>query len=173
MDWLQACARLVCSQGLPVSWTTPDGFLVQQAYRSWDKHVIKTVLDGRLVKVTVAEPGLEVDKRAQQQGIAPNWVHSMDACALRMFVNIATHNGLRDFALVHDSYGAPAAKVELMVACLKEAFISLYTDHNPMEEFFFAILDQLPEEAVEKLPNPPEKGSLDLSLIRQSDYFFA
>ena len=107
-------------------------------------------------------------------GIAPNWVHSMDACALRMFVNVAVENGLHDFALVHDSYGAPAAKVDLMVGCLKEAFISLYHDHDPVLNFYEDIMGQLKDDkTIDKLPPPPKRGSLELSDIRNSDYFFA
>jgi DNA-directed RNA polymerase len=174
MDWLQACARVVCAQGLPVNWRTPDGFLVQQAYRDWNSHRVTTILDGSVVEVHVREISASVDKRAQAQGIAPNWVHSMDACALRMFVNIAVDNGLHDFALVHDSYGAPAAKVDLMVQCLKASFIHLYQDYDPVAEFYMDILDQLPDsKAIRALPPPPPKGDLDLGAIRHSDYFFA
>jgi len=174
MDWLKACAKVVCADGLPVTWRTPDGFLVQQAYREWQTHRIETVLHGAVMKMTVAEIGLQVDRRAQSQGIAPNWVHSMDACALRMFVNIAVENGLTDFALVHDSYGAPAAKVDLMVGCLKEAFISLYQDNDPILNFYDDVMAQLRDEkAINKLPSPPNRGTLDLASIRDSDYFFA
>ncbi len=174
MDWLQACARVVCAQGLPVHWRTPDGFLVHQAYRDWDAARVKTVLAGSILQVSIAEPGRAVDRRAQAQGVAPNWVHSMDACALRMFVNVATEQGIHDFALVHDSFGAPAAKADLMVECLKASFIHLYQDHDPILDFYFDILDQLPDEkAQNELPAPPKKGPLDLNGIRQSDYFFA
>ena len=174
MDWLKACAKIVCADGLPVTWKTPDGFVVQQAYREWQTHRIETVLHGTIMKMTVAEIGLKVDGRAQSMGIAPNWVHSMDACALRMFVNVAVENGLHDFALVHDSYGAPAAKVDLMVGCLKEAFISLYQDHDPVLNFFEDIMGQLKDDkTIAKLPLPPKRGSLELSDIRNSDYFFA
>lgn len=174
MDWLQACARVVCAQGLPVHWRTPDGFLVHQAYRDWKSTQIETVLAGQMIKPSIAEPGKNVDRRAQSQGIAPNWVHSMDACALRMFVNVATEQGIHDFALVHDSFGAPAAKVDLMVQCLKASFIHLYQDHDPILDFYFDILEQLPDEKAQNgLPAPPAKGVLDLNGIRQSDYFFA
>lgn len=174
MDWLKECAKIVCADGLPVTWKTPDGFVVQQAYREWQTKRIETVLHGTVLKMTVAEIGLKVDGRAQTRGIAPNWVHSMDACALRMFVNVAVENGLHDFALVHDSYGAPAAKVDLMVGCLKEAFISLYHDHDPILNFYEDIMGQLKDDkTIDMLPPPPKRGSLELSDIRNSDYFFA
>ena len=174
MDWLQECARVVCAEGLPVHWRTPDGFVVQQAYRDWETSRIKTVIDGSVCKLDLAVIGKSVDKRAQSRGIAPNWVHSMDACALRMFVNVAVEQGLQDFALVHDSYGAPAAKVDLMVECLKASFIHLYKYHDPVSEFYLDILLQLPsEKAQDALPKPPKKGPLDLEGIRKSDYFFA
>ncbi|HWL80077.1 MAG TPA: DNA-directed RNA polymerase [Roseomonas sp.] len=173
MDWLQACAKVVAGLGLPVSWRTADGFLVQQAYRKWEAHRVKTMIDGHIIMPVVSTVGLDVDKRAQAQGIAPNWVHSQDATALRMFVVLAKERGLTEYALVHDSYGAPAAKVELMAECLKEAFVRLYTDFDPIVEFYLDMLDQLPEGEIDMLPTPPAKGDLDVSLIRKSDYFFA
>lgn len=174
MDWLKATAQIVAKQDLPIVWRTADGFVVQQAYRKTKSIQINTILDGRRFAPRVALDTLEVDARAQTQGVAPNWVHSQDATALRMFVNLALANGLEDFALVHDSYGAPAAKVDIMAACLKEAFVMLYTEHDPITDFHLDMIDQLSDEkAIEALPEPPERGDLDLSLIRQSDYFFA
>lgn len=173
MAWLKECAQLAAKEGLPICWTTPDGFLVQQAYHMTTSRRIDTYLDGSVVKLTLAETLPEIDKRLTAQGIAPNWVHSMDATALRQYVNLATVNGIRHFALVHDSYGAVAADVEMMSACLREAFIDLYTEQDPMETFRVHIAELLSEKAIPKLPSVPARGNLDLSEVRAADFFFA
>ena len=173
MDWLKECARLAAAEGLPVTWETADGFLVQQSYLDTKARRITTILDGKIMKLTLREELTEVDKRRQQQGIAPNWVHSQDATALRLFVNLAHANGIESFALVHDSYGTVAADVELMGVCLRKAFVKLYTEQDPLAEFRVDIAGLLSDEALEKLPELPPKGTLDISLVEKSDFFFA
>ena len=173
MDWLKDCARLAAAEGLPVTWETPDGFLVQQSYYDTSKRRIKTCLDGHIIKLTLKEEQNSIDKRRQQQGIAPNWVHSMDATAMRMFINLAVTNGVKHFALVHDSYGTVAADVPMMSACLRKAFVQLYTERDPLAEFRVDIAGMLSDKALEKLPELPPKGTLDVSLVEKSDFFFA
>ncbi|BAF89605.1 DNA-directed RNA polymerase [Azorhizobium caulinodans ORS 571] len=172
MDWLKECARLAAAEGLPVIWQTPDGFLVQQSYRNSSARRIDTHLDGR-VRLIIREELDTIDKRRQQQGVAPNWVHSMDATAMRMFINLALTNGMQHFALVHDSYGTVAADVELMGACLRKAFVQLYTDCDPLAEFRVDIAGMLSDDALGDLPEVPAKGTLDVSLVEESDFFFA
>jgi DNA-directed RNA polymerase len=173
MDWLKECARLAAAEGLPVMWETPDGFLVQQTYRDSRPRRIDTIISGRVVKLTVRQENDLLDKRRQQQGIAPNWVHSQDATAMRLFVNLAVANGISSFALVHDSYGTVAADVEMMGACLRKAFVQLYTETDPLAEFRVDIAGLLSDEAFARLPELPPKGTLDISLVEQSDFFFA
>ena len=173
MDWLKECAKLAANEGLPVTWETPDGFLIQQTYHDHSARRIKTVLDGQILKLTLREELPALDKKRQQSGIAPNWVHSMDATAMRMFVNVAVANGVTSFALIHDSYGTVAADVEMMSACLKKAFVQLYTERDPLAEFRVDVAGMLSDEALAQLPQLPEKGDLDLSLVEQSDFFFA
>ncbi|CUA90961.1 Mitochondrial DNA-directed RNA polymerase [Chelatococcus sambhunathii] len=173
MDWLKECARLAAAEGLPVTWQTPDGLLVQQSYLDTKAKRIETFLDGRVMKLTIREDLDSIDRRRQQQGIAPNWVHSMDATALRMFVNLAAANGVTSFALVHDSYGTVAADVDIVSVCLRKAFVQLYTEHDPLAEFRVDIAGMLSDEALPELPELPPKGTLDVSLVERSDFFFA
>ncbi|MET3601148.1 DNA-directed RNA polymerase [Martelella mangrovi] len=173
MDWLKDCAKLAAKEGLPVIWETPDGFLVQQMYRNTKARRIVTKLDGFTTKLTLREDLPTLDKKRQASGIAPNWVHSMDATAMRMFVNLAKERGLDRFALVHDSYGTTAADVGVMADCLREAFISLYTLSDPLASFRVDVAMLLSDELLEKLPALPDKGILDIQRVAESDFFFA
>jgi len=80
---------------------------------------------------------------------------------------------VQNFALVHDSYGTVAADVEMMSACLKKAFVQLYTERDPLAEFRVDIAAMLSDEALPKLPQLPEKGTLDVRQVEESDFFFA
>lgn len=174
MAWLKECASLAAKESLPIYWKTADGLPVMQAYYSYDQRRVKTHVAGQMIRLSFRERTDKIDRKLQAQGIAPNWVHSQDATALRMYVNLAKENGLTSFALVHDSYGTVAADVEMMGACLRRAFVRLYTDNDPLAEFRVDMQMLLAGGQNENaLPPLPPKGSLDLSLVEQSDFFFA
>lgn len=63
--------------------------------------------------------------------------------------------------------------LELMGRCLRQAFIDLYTMHDPLEAFRVDIFSHLSEENGKLLPAVPPKGDLDLTRVAESDFFFA
>jgi DNA-directed RNA polymerase len=173
MDWLQRAARVAAAEGLPVTWATPDGFHVLQAYPEVDSKRVKTQMGDSIIKLTLTEELPTIDRRRQANGISPNYVHSMDASALRLYVTTAKENGIGGFALIHDSYGTLAADTDLSVACLREAFVAMYQEENHLEALKDQLLAMLPEERHDDIPNVPPMGTLDLEQVRQADYFFA
>lgn len=172
MGWLKRVAQIAAAQGLPISWLTPDGFPVWQAYRQMEEHRIRTQLYGGL-RLTLKFDTTELDKKKQANSVAPNFVHSLDAAALRRYVVIAHDNGIRHFALVHDSYGTVAADAEMMGRCLREAFIDIYENHDVLANLREAVMLMVPEGVQKDVPELPVKGTLDLSKVRESDFFFA
>ncbi len=172
MGWLKKTAQVAAAQGLPISWLTPDGFPVWQAYRVAEEQRIRTQLYGGLRLMLRVDTG-KLDKKKQASSVAPNFVHSLDAAAMRRYVVIAHDNGIQHFALVHDSFGTVAADAEMMGRCLREAFIDMYENHDVLGDLRQAVLEMVPEEARGEVPELPVRGSLDLSLIRESDFFFA
>jgi len=170
MDWLQECARELASENLPIVWTTIDGFPVMQNYPDMAKRRVKTKFGDQLVYLTVQEAiKNKLDRRRQGNGISPNWVHANDGCHLRMTVNLAAFNGVTHFAMIHDSFGCHAADVEMLGACLRETFVELYVDNDPLLRF------KVEGEALigKELPALPEKGDLDVTQVRDSEFFFA
>lgn len=173
MSWLQACARLVAKTGLPINWRTPTGLPVQQAYRSRHLRAVKVRLFDKLVYLKLAADTDEVDATKQVQGVAPNFVHSMDASALVACVNLSAANGVTSFAMIHDSYGTLAADTDMLGACLRRAFVDMYQDHDVLEEFHKEVVAMLPPDLKAKVPPCPEKGTLDIAEVLKSDFFFA
>lgn len=173
MDWLQKCAKVVAAEELPVYWTTPVGFKVMQQYRNTSSRRVKTKLGDTVVKLSLQEEKNTIDKRRMQNAISPNFVHSMDATHLVMSVCYALDNGIHSFAMIHDSFGCHAADTNMLAACLREAFVDLYSDLDVLDDFRQQIERQVDEADVSKIPALPPKGSLDLELVRESDFFFA
>jgi DNA-directed RNA polymerase len=173
MDWLQKTASIAASEELPVNWKTPVGFPVLQSYYDMREREVETRIGDRLrVQHILQEETDSIDKRRQASGISPNFVHSMDACALMMSVRRALNCGVKNFGMVHDSYGTLAADMDAMASCLREAFVELY-QHDVLEEFRNSILAGLSEKNQKEVPPCPPKGNLELSAVRESVYFFA
>lgn len=172
MDWLQEAARLAASEGLPVNWVTPTGFLVQQAYKVPEMKYIETAFEKVRIRVLANTYKSEkLDKRRQASGISPNWVHSLDAAHLVRTINAAYDEGVRSFCFIHDSYGTHASRAGALAKTLRQEFVRMYSEHDVLAEFRDALTAQLPEKV--KLPDLPEKGALDLDQVLESRFFFA
>ncbi len=176
MAWLQDCARIIASEGPCVSWTVPvTGLPVTQAYTQFDiKRTVTTVLAGNVFKPAVYEERPEADAAKQASAIAPNVVHSLDAAALMLTVAKAAAEGVPQFGMIHDSYATTPAFCPVLAACTREAFVELYSGgvvENLRAQFAAQAVTEFGEQL--PIPDPPERGDLDLTLVLQSDYFFA
>lgn len=172
MDWLQKSARIAAKEGIPLQWETPDGFPVMQAYATFRKKRVKTKLGDTLMYIQLREEiENELDTKRQANGASPNFVHSLDATAMRMYVNIGKDNGITHFGLVHDSFATHAADTELSAACIRHAFVDLYASDDVlalMRESLCQVVDD-----PESIPKVPPMGDLQLESILEAPYFFA
>lgn len=172
MDWLKEVSQIAASEGLPVWWKTPAGFLVCQDYRTFVGKAVDFTYGGRRYQLTVEIETDKLDPRKQAQGISPNFVHSLDASHLIRTVNLCADAGIEHFAVVHDSYGTHAGNAHALNVLLREAFIQQYTP-NVLEDFREQIIRQLPEAKRAEVPPIPPMGTLELDRVRDSEYFFA
>jgi DNA-directed RNA polymerase len=187
MEWLQKSATLVSSEvkdkagdvvkpAMPVHWTTPVGFPVWSEYRVQEQKQINCVLFGsmRIRTMINIRDGIQIDARKQASGIAPNFVHSMDASHLMLTaVKGNKAYGIKDFAMIHDSFGCHAGNAHLMLKAVRETMVETYESHDVIAEFFAEFEDQLHESQLEKMPVLPNKGTLDLQQILESKYTFS
>lgn len=171
MGWLKAAAMKVSNEGRPLVWKTPSGFPVMQAYPEMKLTQIETFLMGsRFRPALQVQQGDKLDARRQASGVAPNFVHSMDASALMATVSLASQRGITQFAMIHDSYGTTAGKTAILAAALRDAFVSMYEDNDVLQQFY----DQAVSPAnVTGVPDIPFVGGLDLEDVKKSLYFFA
>lgn len=171
MEWLQKVAGLITESGEVVSWTTPNGFLVQQNYMKMEQKVIKLRFGGSQVRFYNQEETDEIDTRRQRNGIAPNFIHSMDASHLQRVVCAESDKGNKNFMMIHDSFGTDAAHAGSLYKTIREEFVGLYKDQNHLENFLGSVgylIDDL-----DAVPAIPKFGKLDLELVKQSDFCFA
>lgn len=167
MDWIQTCASKVAKANQPLVWWTPIGFPVLQDRRKVVVRRVKTELAGQCL-LRVGESGTQMDVIKNKLGSSPNFVHSMDSCHLMLTCTKAVEYGVTDFAFIHDDYGTHAADTDTLHQAIREAFVELYRDNDPLTDF--KIFNE--DRAGIKLPNPPPRGSLNLDQIIDSDYFF-
>lgn len=172
MRWLQKVASVVAKSDLPVTWSTPTGFLVQQNYRDSTSRQVKLTLGTKVVKIRIRDMQEQIDARKQASSIAPNFVHSCDAAHLQLTVVRAREAGVEDFAVIHDSFGTHAADAQLLFAAVRGAMVEMYETVDVIETFRQDAMAQLVGVTAE-LPECPPKGTLDLNLINQSLYCFA
>lgn len=171
MGFIRKLASAASKKKQHVQWTTPSGWPVLQQYFNMESRQMKTTLYGEIIKPRLESQGDKVDGRRSGQGLAPNFVHSLDAAALVRTVNECLDRGVTTFAVIHDSYGTLAPDMDDLSDTLRDAFVTMYEQHDPLADLRTSV-GQLVGPKVE-LPPVPEKGTLDLSEVRRSTFFFA
>lgn len=171
MEWLQKAAKLVAKGNRPVLWTTPLGFPVRQHYHKTKKEFIKTSFLGMQdAKFVMRKATDDVDARKQAASVAPNFIHALDSTHLML---VTARCELDNLALIHDSFGTLACDTDHLFKVLREEFYNLYTEVDVFQNFQEEVLQQIAEADRDKLPPLPSKGTLDLSLVKESLYCFA
>jgi DNA-directed RNA polymerase len=169
MDWLQAASQVASKEGLPINWTTPVGFLVQQAYRVPNTKRVITTFNSQRIDLTYQNGVGKIDSRRQASGISPNWVHSLDASHLMKTIGRCRREGITSFSMIHDSYGTHAGNAWAMARYLREEFVQMYASVDVLGRF----KEELERQTGETLPDLPAKGNLDLNQVLESEFFFA
>lgn len=167
MAWLQSTSDTLAKAGLPFVWTTPTGSTVRQAYYRHATRQVRTLV-GRLVLAEEVPEGI-LHPRKQALGSAPNYVHSFDAAAMAFTVNACVEEGVRSFAMIHDSFATHAANTTTMSRLIREEFVQMYrTDW--LRKTWGEVRAYAPGI---DLPPPPPRGDFDIALVQDAEFFFS
>lgn len=170
MKYLKALAKVLTKHGLPVNWWTPLGLPVQQQYLKLVQKSFRTrfgdMVSWRGYYQDVADDE-SLDANGQKNGIAPNFIHSLDSTHLMMVVNEA---GLSNYTTIHDSFGTSLGEARYLQVVIREQLYKLYTEHSPIEEFK-KYVEAMTGEDLSDIPEPP-KGGLKLENILTSTFIF-
>ena len=97
-------------------------------------------------------------------GISPNYIHSQDAAHMSLVIADWNHS----FGAVHDSFSTHAEYVEMLSHLTRQKFIDIYAKKN----YFYDIIDNVLSDTNGFDKEIPELGSLDITDVRGSEYFF-
>jgi len=161
---------------------------VRQFYGIRKNHQIEIKLNDTRLQLRVDRPTKDLDVKKQLKAISPNFIHSLDAAALTLCIDLCRQSGITGFRAVHDNFGTHAADMYLLESHLRTAFVEVHQagmlQHfrdvcrdvhadwlqttNPSWDY-----DQCLDVADCAMPPMPTLGTLDLHGVLRSEYFFA
>ena len=165
--WLKELCKAYNKEKKHVEWVTPIGFPVQQRYKKKKSLRIDTNLEYVRLTISYQVSEEKVDTVDSLKGFCPNLVHSYDSSHLMSTVNRLADQGVTDFGMVHDSFATHAGHAEKLFYTLRTTFIEQYRG-NVVE----SIWQELQEKLGQPLPPPDPLGTLDVTRVMESDYFF-
>ncbi len=125
--WMKEIAKNTTKQNRALRWKTPIiGLEVIQEEFETKKDKISTKYNGKKNTMQIKIPTDRIDKREQSKGIAPNFIHSLDATHLFLTVLESHKNGIDSFATIHDSFGTHACDIDILLEATKDTFIQMY-----------------------------------------------
>ena len=169
MAWTKQLAKALNKSGRAIQWVSPSGFPVRQAYLHTKSRRVKTRVGDVSIRVSLAATTDRINARRQSQALAPNWIHSLDAAALHLTVVSLQRSGVSSVVMIHDSYGAHAANMDVMASTLRDEFVQIYRT-DVMAKFRDDVTQPLLDRS--DVPALPERGDLDIEQVLQSPHFF-
>lgn len=159
MKWLRSSVQ----RGVSTEWVTPIGFPVHQYYKIMETMKVRTQIGGGM-----ALNCRELDARASiphtgqnRNGIAPNFVHSLDSTHMVMSINAADDV---DFAMIHDDFGTHAGNASAFNKVIRQSFHKLYSENDPLREWG--------EQVGADIDSMPPVGKYQLDNVLTAPYFF-
>lgn len=167
MAWLKAAGKDIAKRmddDAVITWVTPSGFVATQGYYKHKDMTLRTKTYGH-TRITVRFEQPDRDPVRHGQALAPNFVHSMDAAHLHL---VAREMSRRfpgsSLAFIHDSFGTHADRTQGLYEILRDQFVRMYTENDPLGDF-------RREHGVEA--PLPEAGTLNLDGVRDSEFVFS
>lgn len=171
MEWLKKIAGMIGKNGEAVAWTSPNGLPIQQNKFVPNIEICRMRFNGGFVRIYIPKENTDIDTRGQSQAIAPNFIHSMDACHMQRVIMNQAEKGNNNFFMIHDSFGTDIEHAEDLFKAIRTELVNMYKGHNYLEEWLADVEYLLPEE--KEIPQMPTKGNLNLDDVVNSKYCFA
>ena len=160
MRFLRSLASMMPNNEV-MRWVTPAGFPVVQHYAS--EEVVRVDLPAIGVKLSMTRFNQMESNRAKSvNGIAPNFVHSLDSAHLVRVINEFTGS----LVPIHDSFATHPCDVQEMHRVLRNEFVQMYNDNDPL-----AALIECAQYHCHDEIEAPVKGSLDIQQVLKSEFF--
>ena len=157
-------------------WSMPDGLECEPIYKA-SRQVGKIIAPkfvgaSSYLKITDYTPSREVDTVKQANGTSPNVVHSIDAYLMRETIRRCEARGVTSFALIHDSFATHAGNLHILAEEVREAFIYV-CEQKVLQNVYAHLVSLCPADKLPEDLEFPSEGTLDVSGVRDSEYFFS
>jgi DNA-directed RNA polymerase len=168
MAWLQKSARTLAKFERPMYWVSPSGFPCYQAYPKWVEKSIRTRIGEKVYRVKFRQDIDKLSPKRQAQGSSPNYVHSLDASCLHLTVNKCAELGIKDFAMVHDSYGTHCNNSAAMATSIRETVHEIFSvDQLAYLKYNLECTNRLTLDPL------PSYGAFNIDDVLKSQYIFS
>ena len=178
MTWIEDVTKMVvqANPDAPLQWSLPDGMVCVIDKQKQDEARIDTRINGSIVGQRMMLDNGKQDVRKHGNAAPPNFVHSLDALHLREAARLwedkcAAQGRKPVYTFVHDSFGVPAADMPEFHACIREAFVRLYTEYDLLGSFLASMQELAGPDVV--FPQRPSMGTLDIAGVMASEFFFS
>jgi DNA-directed RNA polymerase, mitochondrial len=172
MSWLKSAARILSNNGLAIKWRSPAGLPIVQNYTEVDSYQIEVMLeDGKRYQPRLTKETNRLDADKQCKGIAPNFIHSLDAAHLMLTINRALDDGITTFSTNHDCYSVLAQDHYALFDGIRQAMIDCHQE-PALEAFFQEAAANLTPEQRRKILPLPSLGQLKLEEVREAFFAF-
>lgn len=169
MEWVQQCAEILAKANKPLIWTNPMGSRCIQSPMKTKKKRVEVKINGRTVQYQIQIPTNKINVSKSESSSSPNIIHGCDASHLCLTGVNSMESGIKEFAMVHDSFGTVPDSAELLLFNAKKSWVDMYST-NWMNVWYEQWCSQLGSNDI---PKPPKMGNLNISDVWNSDFFFA
>ena len=162
--YLKGVTKEVVAEGNYVFYITPlTNFPVLQKIHKTIVERVTTPIGKLRIRTNTAA----LDAIRMSNGIAPNYIHSLDASLLAFTVLRLRDLGCEDFHMIHDSYGVPVNQVDKLNKVVRATFIDMF-ETNPLSKFVEHVR---PDHQIR--PEDVMINTLDLSQVADAKYIFS
>lgn len=171
MKFIKDIVGVLIDNDITPRWTTPIGLPVRMRYENYESIMVSTRVGAKAKILSIREENGMQCKRKALNAAAPNYVHSLDGIGglLGATCNLCLKHGISDLGEVHDNITCLAADAPTVSQCVRTATVSLF-NRDLLADLRNEALTYLPSSV--KLPEVPEYGSLDVSEVLSSKYYF-
>ena len=171
MKFIKDIVGVLIDNDITPRWTTPIGLPVRMRYENYESIMVSTRVGAKAKILSIREENGVQCKRKALNAAAPNYVHSLDGIGglLGATCNLCLKHGISDLGEVHDNITCLAADAPTVSQCVRTATVSLF-NRDLLADLRNEALTYLPSSV--KLPEVPEYGSLDVSEVLSSKYYF-
>jgi DNA-directed RNA polymerase len=182
MKFIQSAASALAHEGKHLSWRTPIGFPVYQNYTQWTQEKIRPYLYDRELKVrkrvtvtlrTKKVGDRKVDKRKSKAACSANFVHSFDSAHMGATILQMLDHNIKDMMVIHDSFSTSCNQTWDLYHHVRHTFVDQYAQACVMSEFRRQVIGQLDAPDTKRLLPVPQKGTLDLTEVLESEFCFS